>query len=154
MVKIINQKIWIIIFFLTILGGFLRFGNLAVNPPGLTVDEVSTGYNSYSILKTAKDEYGNFLPISFRSLNDYKPPLYIYLSTIPIWIFGLNEFSVRFLSAFFGVLAIPTAFLLLWQITKRKEIALLVATLFAISPWHSFYSRLGFESPVAMTLVM
>ncbi len=154
MVKIINQKTWVIIILLSILGGILRFGNLAINPPGLTVDEVSSGFNSYSILKTGKDEYGTFLPVSFRSLNDYKPPLYIYLSTIPIWVFGLNEFSVRFLSALIGVLSIPVSFLLFWKISKKKGIALLGTALFAISPWHIFYSHLGFESPVAMSLVM
>jgi 4-amino-4-deoxy-L-arabinose transferase-like glycosyltransferase len=124
---------------LTILGGILRFAGLSSIPPGLTVDEVSTGYNSYSILKTGRDEYGTLMPMTaFRSLNDYKPPFYIYASTIPISIFSLNEFSVRFLSAFIGTLTIPLSYFLFKT----------------ISPWHIYYSRLAFESPVAMSFVM
>lgn len=142
------------IIFLTLLGGFLRFTNLANNPPGLTVDEVSTGINAYSILKTGRDEYGNFLPISFKSLGDYKPPFYIYLTALSINFFGLNEFSVRLPSALIGTLTIPFVYFLFRELTKDKRIVIVGTTLFAISVWHIYYSRLALEPSVAMSLVV
>ena len=41
---------------------FFRFYNLSSVPPQPTVDEVSIGYNAYSILKTGADEYGTKIP--------------------------------------------------------------------------------------------
>lgn len=139
---------------LTILGGFLRFYNIEKNPVSLNVDEVSIGYNAYSILLTGKDEYRISLPLTIKSLGDYKPPLYVYLSTIPIYFFGLNEFSVRFISSLFGTLAIPLSFILFLYLIKNKNAALLGTALLTISPWHIYFSRLASESITALTLVI
>src|SRR5689334_16268177 len=81
-----------VIFFLAF---FARFYQLTQFPPGLTIDEVAIGYNAYSILKTGKDEWGNFLPLSFRSVGDYKAPILIYLTVPFIALFGETEFAVR-----------------------------------------------------------
>src|SRR3989304_8410790 len=93
----------LLIILILLLAFILRFYNLETNPPGLYWDEVSNGYNAYSVLKTAKDEYGVFLPTVFRSYDDYKPPVYIYAVVPSIAVFGLNEFAVRFPSAALGV---------------------------------------------------
>ena len=81
---------------IVVLAFILRFFMLGQNPPSLNWDETSIGYNAYSILKTGKDEYGTSFPIEFRSFDDYKPPVYIYLDVLPVTIFGLTEFAVRF----------------------------------------------------------
>lgn len=135
---------------ITCIGGILRFTNLDKHPNSLNVDEVSIGYNAYSILKTGKDEYGNLMPLSFKSLGDYKPPIYIYLTALPIAIFGLNEFSVRFVSALLGTLTIPLIFFFLRFITEKISYALLATILLAISPWHIYFSRMGSESLTAL----
>ena len=59
-------------------------------------DEAALGYNAYSIIQTGRDEYGQFLPLIFKSFGDYKPGFYVYLTIPFIKIFGLNEISVRF----------------------------------------------------------
>ncbi|MBI3282756.1 hypothetical protein HYZ70_01635, partial [Candidatus Curtissbacteria bacterium] len=89
-----------------ILAAFLRFYQLGQNPPSLDWDETAHGYNAYSILKTGRDEYGYKLPLSFRSFDDYKPPIYTYLVVPSVAIFGLSDFAVRFPSAVLGVLAV------------------------------------------------
>lgn len=143
-----------VLFILTLIGGLLRFYNLDKNPVSLSVDEVSTGYNAYSILKTGRDEYGNFLPLSFRSLNDYKPPVFTYLVSISEALFGLNEFAVRFPSAFFGTISIPIFYLFFLVFLKDKYTALVSALLVAISPWHIFVSRVGWEYLLGTFLVV
>ena len=103
----------IILLFIILLALFLSVYKLSKVPPSLYWDEASLGYNAYSILLTARDEYGKFLPLTnFAAFGDYKPPGYIYAAVPSIAIFGLNEFSVRFPSAFFGVLTVILVYLI------------------------------------------
>ena len=52
---------------IVLLAFFLRFYKVTEIPPSLNWDEVSIGYNAYSILKTGRDEWGVFLPIHFKA---------------------------------------------------------------------------------------
>ena len=72
------KKYWLLILAL-IIGSFLRLYQLGLIPNALTWDEAAVGYNAYSILKTGRDEYGELLPIIFKSFGDFKPGLYVYL---------------------------------------------------------------------------
>lgn len=133
---------------------FLRFYALGSNPPSVNWDEASTGYNAYSILKTGKDEYGNFLPLSIRSFDDFKPPLYTYLTVPFVGIFGLSDFSVRLPSAILGTLTIIFIFLLVLELfpkdKNRDMVALAAAFLFAISPWSLQFSRAAYEGNIGL----
>src|SRR5579864_3396492 len=92
---------------IVLLAAFLRFFQLGVNPPSLTWDEVAWGYNAYSLGIDGRDEFGKFLPYQYlESFGDFKPPVYAYLDSIPIKVFGLNEFATRFPSAFLGTLTV------------------------------------------------
>ncbi|MCL5090902.1 MAG: glycosyltransferase family 39 protein [Patescibacteria group bacterium] len=140
----------IILLLITFLSFALRFWKLASFPVSLNIDEVVIGYDSYSILKTAKDQWGSFLPLAFQSIGDYKAPVLIYLMVPAIKIFGLNEFGIRFTVAFFGSLTPLLIFFLADYFFKRKEIALIASFLLAISPWHIHYSRATFEAILAL----
>lgn len=129
-----------------ITAGVLRFWQLGQNPPSLDWDETAHGYNAYSILKTARDEYGYKLPLYFRSFDDYKPPIYTYLVVPTVAVFGLNDFAVRLPSAFLGVLAVLFTYLMVLELFKKKPIALLAALFLAVSPWHLQFSRVAFET--------
>lgn len=146
-----TKKLSFLLFFLIfVLGLFLRFYKLGQIPPALDWDEASLGYNAYTLLNTGKDEYGNSWPISIRSFNDYKAPIYVYLSLLPIKIFGLNEFSVRFVSAFFGSLTIIFTYLLFKKISQGEFLGLLTALFLIISPWHLQFSRVAFETNLSL----
>ena len=99
-----------------LLAAVLRFYQLGQNPPSLDWDETAHGYNAYSILKTGRDEYGYKFPLYFRSFDDYKPPIYTYLVVPAVAIFGLNDFAVRFPSAFLGVLAVLFTYLMVKEL--------------------------------------
>lgn len=161
MSKFIKENLFTIILGLIILLGiFLRFYQLGINPPSLTWDEVSLGYNAYSILKTGSDEYGNKLPISIRSFDDYKPPLYVYLTVPIVGIFGLNEFSVRLPSAIAGVLSIIVIYFLAkeilqkWDKKYQETIALISAFFLSVSPWSLQFSRAAFEGNIGLFFLM
>src|SRR5437868_4259461 len=92
----------IILICITLFAGILRLWRLDTVPAGFNIDEAAFGYNAYSILKTGKDEYGTFLPLSLKSFGDYKAAGYAYIDIPFIALFGLNEFSVRLPSAILG----------------------------------------------------
>ena len=132
----------------------LRFYQLKELPSGFHIDEVTVGYNAYSLMKTARDENGNFLPLYIDSFGDFRPAGYFYLTIPAIKIFGLNEFAVRFPSAFFGILTVLLLFFLSEQLFHNSFISLFSSFLLAISPWHIVVSRATSESSAALFLVM
>ena len=144
------KKFLIVIIFL--LAFVLRFWQLGANPASLDWDEASLGYNAYSLLKTGKDEYGTSWPLAIRSFSDFKPPLYTYLTMVPVDLFGLNEFSTRFISALFGFLSIVAVYLLIKELFPRKSFLFFVlcTLFFALSPWHIQFSRIAFEANLAL----
>lgn len=156
-----KAKNWLVVIFL--LGLFLRFYKLNSIPPALSWDEVSLGYNAYSILKTGRDEHGKILPlVAFEAYGDYKPPAYIYATVPFVALFGLNEFSVRAVSALSGALTVLLTYFLAKLLLGDKRnsafqtevIPLLASTLLAISPWHLNLSRAGFEANLALFLIV
>ncbi len=153
--KITKQTL--ILLAILVLSFVLRFYQLSTVPPHLTPDEASLGYNAYSILKTGRDEYGQLLPIIFKSFGDYKPGLYVY-TTIPfVALFGLNEFSVRATSAISGVIAV----ILLYLITKKlfpdkehRNLPYITSFLLSVAPWHIMFSRGAWEINLSLTLTL
>lgn len=139
---------------IVIIAVFLRFNNLSLIPPSGSLDEVSIGYNAYSILKTGADEYGTKFPILLRAYDDWRPSLYVYLVIPFVKFMGLNVLSVRLPSAILSVLTIVAAYFLVRELFNRKTLALLSSFLLAISPWHIYISRLGHEVNVGLSFVI
>lgn len=141
-----------IIFTLALL---LRFYQLGINPAGLHGDGASQGYNAFSILHTGKDRYGEVFPIIFRSNGSYQPPIYTYLTIIPVSIFGNTPFSARFISAFSGAILVLVTYLFVNKlfVDKKKHIvALISALVIAIAPWSIIFSRLTVEANLSVTI--
>lgn len=154
------MKIKIILFCIIILAACFRFYNLGVNPASLDWDEASLGYNAYSILKTGTDEYGVPHPLTLRSFNDYKPAGYAYAAMLPIKVFGLNEFGVRFSSAVMGFLLPLAIYFLLVAICQDKftrgaqKLSLVAAFLTAANPWMIQFSRGAFEANLGLSMLL
>ena len=114
-------------------------------PPSLNWDEVSLGYNAYSLLQTGRDEWGTILPTIFRSFGDYKLPIYVYLATI-------SPFFVRLPSIVFGTLLIIITYLLGRRLAS-PFVGLTSAVLVAISPWTWWISRIALEANVGALFI-
>jgi len=165
-----NKKAYIIL--ILILAGAVRLWNLAHVPPSPSLDEVSIGYNAYSILRTGRDEYGTLLPLVLRAYDDFRPALYVY-TVVPFELFlGVSPLAVRLPSAIFGVLSVLLTYFLVLelfshesritnlpagrQVTQNENysLALLSALFLAISPWHIYLSRLGHEVNLGFTVTI
>lgn len=143
----VNHWLFLLIVFLGII---LRFYRLSFNPPSLYWDEVSLGYNAFSLLNYGVDEHGESYPLArFIAFGDFKPPGYIYATVPSIWLFGVNELAVRFPSAVSGVFFIVITYLLTFEIFRKTKISLLASFLLAVSPWSLQISRAAFEAHLA-----
>lgn len=152
MLRVFLQKYAVL--FIFILALLFRFWNLENVPPSMYWDEVSQGYNSYSILKTGYDEHHEFLPLAkFNAFGDYKAPVYIYLDVPFIALFGKSTLAVRFPSALLGSLTVLLTYFLAKELffdnKHKKYIGLFASLLLAISPWHIQLSRVAYEANAA-----
>lgn len=139
------KKHLIILLLILGLASFLRLYKLNEVPVSLFGDELDVGYHAYSILKTGKDYSGNPWPIHFQSLAEWRTPLFLYSAVPTVAIFGISELGVRLPAAIFGILGVLAIYLLVKQVSDKTHLALIAATLLAISPWHLQYSRAAFE---------
>ena len=153
MIQIIKANRFIL-FSILILAALLRFWKLDSIPPHLSPDEASLGYNAYSILKTGKDEYGEVLPMIFKSFGDYKPGLYVYLSAPFVATLGLNEFTVRLPSAIAGIAIIYLIYLVTKKLFKNERLSLLAAFVACVNPWLIYFARGAWEANVSLALTL
>ncbi len=142
----ITKKINLGLLLIVILAIILRFSWLGVNPNGLSVEEASNGYDTYSILLTGKDRYGAFLPIFARAWDDYIEAIYRYYDLPFVALLGLNEFSVRLPAAMVGTLTVIIIYFLTKELFNNNKIATISCFLLAINPWHIQFSRIGFRA--------
>jgi len=158
------MKRLLIIILILLMAVVTRFYLLGSLPGGLTWDEAAIAYNGFSIIETHRDEWLEKMPVSFRSFGDYKAPLAIYVSSIFTYLFGLNPWAIRLPFALSGVAAVLGIILLteqIWVLSFEREknkaffssqwAGLVAGGLLVLSPWHTLFSRVGFESGLALT---
>jgi len=138
-----------ILILIVLVAFILRFYKVTEIPPSLNWDEASIGVNGYSILKTGKDEWGQFLPIHFKAYGEFKLPLQVYFSIPAISVFGLNEIGIRLTPIIYGTLTVLAIFFLGRLIFQSSLAGYTSAFLLAISPWHIQLTRASFESSFA-----
>lgn len=142
------QKITIFLIFILIIS---RIAFLGKFPISLNWDEVSHGYNAYSILHTSYDQWGEKLPIfNFRAYGDYPTTLNMYASMSAISILGLNPFSIRIFTSLMGILMVFAVYRLADFFGIKQKKLLFIILIFSNTLF--FTSRGVFQSTVASGL--
>lgn len=149
-----TKQVKIIFLLIVLLSAILRFYKLDAIPPALSWDEVANGYNAYTIANFGRDEWGKVFPLSFKSFEDDKHPVHIYLTALSVRFLGLSEFSTRFPAALFGVLNVVVLFFLARIIFGSFLVGLLSALFLAISPYNIQFSRFNHEANFALFFFM
>ena len=115
-------------------------------------DIVLTGY---SLLKTGKDFYGNFLPLQFFGLDQPSPLLSFYFSALGWIIFPIkNIFFARLPFLLAGSLNLFFIYEIIQFLTKNKKLSLITAALFGFSPGMYHLGMLALEINLAMPLLL
>lgn len=121
---------------------FINLYKLNALPSDFHEDEVLSGYIGRYIIQNGRDTYGNKWPLFyFNKFGDYYIIFPIYLAGLSTYIFGINEFAIRFPAALFGALAIIPIYILAYWIFKNKKIALVAALFTALAPWQWVLAR-------------
>ena len=107
-----NRLTFLLLALIIISAGVLRFYKLEQIPPSLSWDEAAVGYNAYSIANWGKDEWGNSFPLVFKSFEDDKHPVHIYITAFWVKLLGSSDFVTRFPAALFGLLNVLMVFFL------------------------------------------
>ena len=142
-----NKFVYIIVVLLAI---FLRFYQLSQAP--VFNDELDVGNQAYSLLKTAKDYSGNFLPSYIQSFEENRAPLLMYISIPAIKLFGLNIFSLKLTSI---VLSFLVAFYFYKTVSLfNKSIAQIATGLLLLTPYFTHYNRNAFEVTLLLLLTI
>lgn len=160
------MKTKILLGIIVLFAAFLRLWGISTNPPSLSWDEVSIGYNAYTILNYGTDEHGVRMPIgAFAAYGDYKPSLPVYVTVPFVAVFGLSELAVRLPSALFGIATVLLLYFFVKELFRKDlysfsichlafGIPEVASLLLAISPWHIMLSRAGFEANIATFFVL
>ncbi|MBL8113924.1 MAG: glycosyltransferase family 39 protein [Acidobacteria bacterium] len=117
---------------LTVLAGALRFRHLESIPYGLWFDEAVIGLQAREALATSR------LPLFAHHVSG----LLVGLYALSLKILSNDVFGLRAVSALFGTLAVPLA----WLVGRRlagPRAGLLFAALLATSRWHLNFSRIA-----------
>lgn len=156
--KLLNQlrkRSLVFLFAILLVAGFFRFYNLSSNPPGIHADEADSGYNAYSILKTGKDFYGNFLPWQIVGFaENYRTPLSTYITIPFVAVFDLSPLAVRMPTALLGILFVYLIYLLSKRLSNSEGVALIAAILAAVNPWAVHISRPYADHILALDFVL
>jgi 4-amino-4-deoxy-L-arabinose transferase-like glycosyltransferase len=125
--------------FLTILTGIFAFYRLGATGL-LNWDEAIYAGIAKNIIKF-KD------PLTLRWLGDIawfeKPPLYMWLSSIMIFFYGITSFAARFWSALFGVAGVLVTYFFGRELFKSRLGGFLAAVMLATTTVYLYYSRNG-----------
>jgi 4-amino-4-deoxy-L-arabinose transferase-like glycosyltransferase len=140
---IIEYKEELIIVFVLIIGSLVRLVAIGKIPNALNVDEASSGYDGYSLMKNGIDRGGNSYPVYLYAWGSGQSVLYSYLMIPILAITGLTEYGIRLPMALVGIISLYVFYYLLKQVFENKKIALVGTFFFAICPWHIMKSRWG-----------
>ncbi len=130
--------------FIVLLGAALRLHDLSRVPTELVVDEVDLYNSAHSIATTGRDTDGTLLPFLY-SLPTRNPPMYAIAGYASSLAFGKTPFGLRLPAVLFGLAAIVLMYGIAFELTRRRDIALVAALLQGTQPIFIQFSRVAWE---------
>lgn len=136
---------------LILLAFFLRVWQLPQIPPGLWYDEAYYSMDAAWLLD------GGPWHLFFAG-NNGREPMFIYLQSVFIWIFGAQPLTSRLIGPLVGTLTVPLLYVLAHRLVRglndlpfgsapdlKKWLPYLASIGLAVSFWHLDLSRSGFR---------
>ncbi len=141
------------LFLLSLVAIFFTY-RLTQDPPGLTIDEASIGYNAVLIEKTFRDETGRFMPIFPLTINghDWKQPSSVYAAAIIFKFFGASLFTLRMVSVLTAIVSLILIVYLNFLLLGNSG-ALISGLLFLTAPIVLMHSHLAQENIMPVPFV-
>lgn len=149
-----DYKEEVILFFILIVGSLVRLVAIGQFPNALNVDEASSGYDAFSLMKHGVDRGGNSYPVYLYAWGSGQSVLYSYLMIPVLMVTGLCEYGIRLPMAIIGIISLYVFYYLIKSIFDNKRMALISVGFFAICPWHIMKSRWGMECNIFPDIIL
>jgi 4-amino-4-deoxy-L-arabinose transferase-like glycosyltransferase len=127
-----------------VIGFALRIYDIAGNPSELIVDELDLYNSAHSIAATGRDVDGNLLPFLWSAFTR-NPPMYALAEYVTSLFFGAEAFGLRLPAVLFGTSCIALMYAIAFEITRRRDVAIVTAALVATQPILVHFSRIAWE---------
>lgn len=101
------KKYWVFYVYFAVIGIIFlltRLIHITTLPNGMHIDEISMGYNTWTLTEFGTDRYGVSWPVYFNNAGSGQSSLYVYLAVIVSKFFGYSLLSLRLVSVFFGAI--------------------------------------------------
>ncbi len=126
---------------LLLLAFFLRVWQLPAIPPGLWYDEAYYSMDAVWLLD------GGPWRLFFAG-NNGREPMFIYLQSLFIWLFGAQPFTSRLIGPLAGTLTIPLIYILARRLSRRENISTSQTTNYPLSTWLPYLATAGLTSSI------
>ena len=97
-----DLKSWVYFGVIAVVFLFTRLYKLTEIPSGMHIDEISMGYNVWSLVNFGTDKYNVSFPIYFNNAGSGQSILYVYVTAIIAKMIGYNLWVLRFIAVLFG----------------------------------------------------
>ncbi len=132
----------------------LHLYRLSVLPSGLYWDEMDTGYQSFSLLHTGRDYFGNIFSAHLQSFADYRSSLYMLFTVPLVKFFGITAISIRLISVVSFLFSVFAIYYLAKRFLNFGRYAWIPAAVFAFAPWGLIQGRIAAESGLMLCLFL
>lgn len=148
-----NNKDYIYISLLILLGIVTRIYGLSNYPGGINQDEAYAGYEAYCLGHYGTDSFGYHNPVYFTAWGSGMNVMYSYLLIPFISVFGVHTWVIRLPQAIMSIITIGVLYKLVRKYYS-DNVAFCIAGFLAICPWHIMASRWGLESNLAPAFLL
>src|SRR5260221_516072 len=134
------KRYWILCIILLI-AGFARFFFFQTVPPSLGWDGKSIGYDAWSVSIDGRDQWGNFLPVVFKSFGEFKSPVHSYTIVLAFVCFGLSFFSYNAAKLFIPLFLVVLGVTYINQLIQNKILLIVCCLVFGLFLLPVFISK-------------
>ncbi len=141
----------LLLIFIILLAGFLRFFLLDKIPIGITIDELDYIINAKAIFLNFTDISGTWFPLSLTN-----PPFSFPKGEIPYLLFApfigpfpFSLFNARILPAILSILFVLVIYKIVLKLFGR-DTAIIAGFLMAINPWAIWFGRTAYDTPITV----
>lgn len=123
---------------------FTRMYHITSIPNGMHIDEVSMGYNTWSLSGFGTDRYNVSYPVYFNNAGSGQSCLYVYVAVLIAKLFGYSLFTLRITSVLFGLVLLVFGTKTAYEISGMK-CAGFTAFFITILPFFIMSERWAFD---------
>lgn len=141
------------LWFILIIGIFIRVIAIDKIPIGINVDEAGSAYDAYCIANYGVDRYLNHNPVYAINYGGGQSVLYTYLAAGFIKLLGFNLFAVRLPALVLSIISIFIFYVLVKDF-KNKKLGIIATFLIVIVPWHFMQSRWALDCNLMSSMLL